>query len=187
MNRREVIFGICALVFVVHFSMTVLHNVPERYLSPRMESYSHLWCYPVFHQGWALFAPNPQDMTKHMDMRFYFDNSWSEWYRAEDICMTEHLKYRVTHYSKLCHVAQNATYHLWMELDRFDQQEIDAQTYYPKATGYGIAIHFAKKYAFHYLNNPALDSVDVKLVLEDPFEKDSPQTYSFPISAIDAD
>lgn len=187
MGRREAIFGICALAFVFHFTMTILHNMPERYLSPRMESYSHLWCYPVFHQGWALFAPEPQDMTKHMDMRYYIDDSWSDWYRAEDICMDEHLKYRVTHYSKLCHVAQNATYHLWMELDRFYQQESPPDSYYPSATGYGIAMHFARKYAFHYLNDPSLDSVEVKLVLEDPFEKDPAEIYSFPIAANDAE
>lgn len=187
MNRREAIFSVCALVFVFHFTMTILHNTPERYISSRMDSYSHLWCYPVFHQGWALFAPKPQDMTKHMDMRFYSQDSWTDWYRAEDICMTEHLKYRVTHYSKLCHVAQNATYHLWLELDRFEQQDLSAEAYYPSATGYGIAIHFARKYAFHFLNDPLLDSLEVKLVLEDPFEKDTPQYYSFPISAVDVD
>jgi hypothetical protein len=167
--------------------MTVLHNTPEKYLTPRMESYSHLWCYPVFHQGWALFAPEPQDMTKHMDMRFLIDGDWSEWHRAEDICMEEHLKYRISHYSKLCHVAQNATYHLWMELDRFENQDDIPENYYPTASGYGIAMHFANEFAFHFLNNPPVDSTEIKLVLEDPFEKHMATSYSFPIMAANGD
>lgn len=179
-KRREVIFGLSAAVFVLHFVMTLLHNTPEKYLTSRMESYSHLWCYPVFHQGWALFAPDPQDMTKHLDMRFLANGQWGDWYRAEDICMDQHLKYRLSHYSKLCHVAQNATYHLWLELDKYERQDLEAESYFPMAQGFGIGAHFAKSYAYHFLAELRPDSIKMRLVLEDPFELDEPQLFTFP-------
>lgn len=178
---KKILFIVGAGVFCLHFMMTILHNVPEKYISARAESYSHLWCYPFFHQGWALFAPEPPPKTKHMDMRFARQAIWSDWYRAEDICMEEHQAYRVSYYSKLCHVTQNTAFHLWQEQDRFEQQSLDSKNYFPTAMGYGMATHFADAYAFHFLADLAYDSLEVRLVLEDPFEREEPEIVPFPV------
>ena len=174
-------FLLCAAVFLLHFGMTVLHNIPEKYLSPRMESYSHLWCYPTFHQGWALFAPEPQAKHKRMELRYETSEGWTDWHRAESICVEEHQKYRVTHYSKLCHVTQNTVYHLWMDVDLFNAQEKPAKEYYSKSMGYGIAMEYAKNYAFHFLDDPVIESVEIRLILEDPFEEEEPEVLYFPV------
>ncbi|NNC84283.1 MAG: hypothetical protein HKN79_11965 [Flavobacteriales bacterium] len=180
----KLFFFACLGVFVLHFTMTLLHNTPEKYLTPRMESYSHLWCYPTFHQGWALFAPEPQSKHKRMEMRYYGPSGWSEWYRAEHICMDQHIRYRVTHYSKLCHVTQNTVYHLWMAVDHFDQQDRPAEQFYPQNMGYGIAMVLAENYAHHFLPEMEVHTLQIRLILEDPFELQDPEVIHFPTKTL---
>lgn len=145
-----------------------------------MESYSHLYAYPTFHQGWALFAPEPQKKHKRMEMRYADNGEWTNWYRAERVCIDEHNKYRVTHFSKLCHVTQNTVYHLWQDADKFNQQEKSAQEFYPRAMGYGIACVYAQNQAFHFMEEQEVDSLQIKLILEDPFEIQEPEVIHFP-------
>lgn len=179
-KNPHIVFYLCGMAFLIHFTMILLHNTPEKYLTPRMESYSHLYSYPMFHQGWALFAPEPQKKHKRMEMRYASDGAWGEWYRADRICIEEHRRYRVTHFSKLCHVTQNTTYHLWMDVDLFNQQKKNAVEYYGNSMGYGIACEFAANHAYHFLDRSEFDSLQIKLVLEDPFEVLSPEVLLFP-------
>lgn len=167
-------------VFLLHFSMTILHVLPDNYISSRTESYSHLWCFPIFHQGWALFAPEPQSKHKRMEMRYASEDVWTDWMRAERICMDEHIKYRVTHYSKLCQTTQNTIYFLWQDTDIFSNQEKDAIDFYPASMGYIMSCEYAKNQSYHFLDELAFDSLQIRLILEDPFEKKEPEVFDYP-------
>ncbi|NNK80061.1 MAG: hypothetical protein HKO93_01070 [Flavobacteriales bacterium] len=120
-------------------------------------------------------------------MRYARNGDWTEWMRAERVCMDEHVKYRVTHYSKLCHVTQNIVYHLWLDVDLYNNQVKPAEEYYANSMGYGISCEYARNQAYHFMEEEAFDSLQVKLILEDPFENEEPEIIQFPTYIIDED
>jgi len=180
MRFSKLVFSCCAVVFVLHFVLILLHNTPEKYMTSRMESYSHLYSYPLFHQGWALFAPDPQRKSKRMEIRYAWEGEWHDWIRPEADFEQGHQCYRMLSSSKMFHVTQSAVYFLWLEKDMFDQQELKAEEYYTNSQGYNLACHFANQYAYHFTQWRVPDSLQVRIILDDPFEVEQSEILYFP-------
>jgi hypothetical protein len=155
-------------VFVIHFSMIVMHCMPDSYLPARWRSYSHWYAYPMFHQGWGLFAPEPQKKYKRLEFAYAQNGEWSEWIHPEQRFENAHFSYRLGPYSKLYHVNQGVGFHLWRDWDNFGKQQQPAELYYPKQMGYGVAGEYAKAFAHHFLVGVEPDSIRIRIILFDP-------------------
>lgn len=168
------------LAFILHFFLTTLHCLPEGSLSPRWRSYSHLYSYPQFHQGWGLFAPQPQDRNKRLEIRYAKGGTWSDWIHPEESSFPQHKRYRVFHYSKLFHTNQGVAFHLWRSLDEFNDKGQEGEQFYPTSMGYTVAMEYAGRYLQHFRSIEAVDSLAVRLFLEQP-HSDEYEMYDFPV------
>jgi hypothetical protein len=177
---KKSVFFIGTSVFLLHFFLIALHCLPDEYLSERWNSYAHYYSYPVFHQGWGLFAPEPQRKYKRMELRYASEGAWSEWQHPEQWSEDAHFTWRLGPWSKVYHVNQGAAFHLWQEQDRFEKQSKMAGDYFPYSMGYGVAAHYAQEYAYHCLENRPIDSLQVVLIILDPKENGKEQRLEYP-------
>lgn len=178
---KKSIFFLGIGVFCLHFFLVALHCLPDDYIGERLNSYSHYYSYPVFHQGWGLFAPEPQRKYKRLEFRYASAGEWGVWVHPELSSEENHFAWRMGPSSKVYHVNQGAAFHLWQEQDRFEQQKKwDASQYFPRSMGYGVASHYADEYAFHFLNDLKRDSIQVRLIIVDPKANGKEQVLDYP-------
>jgi len=115
-----------------------------------------------------------------MEFRYAHEGKWGGWIHPEEISEEAHFTWRMGPRSKLYHVNQGAAFHLWQEQDRFEHQEKSASVYFPRSMGYGLAMHYAEEFAYHFMGEPEIDSLQVKLILLDPKASDREQVLEFP-------
>jgi len=163
-----VVFGL-----FMHFVLTVIYCLPADKVGARASSYAGLYTYPAFHQGWALFAPDPQLQGKRMEFRYVENGEWGPWLRPDSVDYNIHTRFRLTHHSKRYHMMQNSAFYIWQEVEKKAMTSKSSKDYYPGTFGYEQANHFARKWHMHHIGwEEYTDSLQVRLVLTDPFALD---------------
>ena len=74
--RGWVWFGL--VMIFVHFSMTSLYTIPAFPAPDVLKKQARSYMWPMFHQGWQLFAPDVPGFQHNMSYRASFEGAWSE-------------------------------------------------------------------------------------------------------------
>jgi hypothetical protein len=64
-------------VFVLHFTLTGIYALPEAPVPETIRVVARKYSYPVFHQGWKLFAPDVPSCDFELAYKVYADGEWS--------------------------------------------------------------------------------------------------------------
>ncbi|NNE54639.1 MAG: hypothetical protein HKN32_01370 [Flavobacteriales bacterium] len=81
-SSRRVVALLGLGVLFVHFAMTSLYTIPSLPAPEGLKKMSRSYIWPMFHQGWQLFAPNVPGYQNDLFFRAYADGKWTEWMDA---------------------------------------------------------------------------------------------------------
>jgi hypothetical protein len=167
MTRKKIVFIATTLFLGLHFLLTFLYCSPSELIGPRLSSYARYYTYPVFQQGWALFAPEPQQYGKTLEYRYRQDNEWQQWIVPAQRYYDGHVSKRHGADSEKYFLAQQTALYLWIEKDRYASSDLSELDFYPDTYGYMQANYYAAK--SRVLNiikrGGPVDSVQVRLKL----------------------
>jgi len=82
LNKRHYLTVGGLLVLFVHFSFTSLYTVPPLPAPQALKDLSRQYMYPMFHQGWQLFAPDVPHYQTGLFFRSNTEGEWSAWKEA---------------------------------------------------------------------------------------------------------
>lgn len=111
------------LFFVVHTAYTLLFTLPENLVPARSKEHSKKYMFPVFDQGWALFAPAPE-LTKKVYVKYQRQNGeWSGWETPFDNYLNDARSNRFNAKEKLVLSINSALHYLYTEHEQKLQQK----------------------------------------------------------------
>lgn len=145
------------VLFLVHFGFTLLYVLPERLVGNTLRTWSTSYMYPVFHQGWSLFAPDVANWQSELYYRYYLNGEWSDWTSTSEI-------EGVTSHPKMREMAEKLNHYLTIQLQeglyydgdtpKFDQVIVQGH--------YKSAVYFVQQHAARMGVN-AMDSLQLKM------------------------
>lgn len=71
--------GACALALLMHFLFIGLYTFPGTPAPQVVHAAAREYSFPMFHQGWRLFAPNLREFDNKLEYRSAVQGEWSDW------------------------------------------------------------------------------------------------------------
>ncbi|PCJ84828.1 MAG: hypothetical protein COA57_08510 [Flavobacteriales bacterium] len=124
--RRAIVLAIL-LVFVFHFSATLIYLSDGKFTPYRVNFWVGQYMLPLFHQSWKMFAPEPPTGS----IRFYYrcklkDAGWVKWKDANFELVYKHQSNRFSHYGKKFAMLQQISRHLEYEYYSLEEKCISS-------------------------------------------------------------
>jgi hypothetical protein len=150
-NKNIKFFIACFLTvfFIFHLVCTLLYTLPEKFVSKPLREFSFSYIYPLFNQGWALFAPAPT-INKELWVCYQHKNGkWSKWQQPFSNNLQNHQKFRITGDSKIVLAQSSILYYLekenWLKFGQTVELNGDTNSVYFSALKFAVLKHLAKE------------------------------------------
>ena len=145
-KNTKFLIALVLITFVVfHITCTLLFTLPDKFVSKPLRDFSFSYMYPIFNQGWALFAMPPH-INKELWISYQNKNGkWSKWIQPFSENLKRHQKFRITGDSKIL-LAESSILH-YLEKENFLQFKIaeelkgDTNSVYYLALKYAVCQH----------------------------------------------
>ena len=153
------LFALLLSVFVVfHILFTLLFTLPEKFVSKPLKDISFSYIYPIFNQGWALFAPAP-----HINKELWIcyqnkQGKWSKWSQPFYSNLSTHQKFRITGDSKIV-LAQSSILH-YLEKENWQKFGDNIELKGDTNSVYFSALKFA---VFQYQKSQNIESRKIRI------------------------
>ena len=143
------IAGLLAAFFMFHIVCTLLFTLPERFVSKSLKFFSFSYMYPIFNQGWALFAPAPY-INKELWLSYQNKNGkWSIWMEPFSKNLKQCQQFRVTGDSKIILAESSILHYLekenWQQFGITKELNGDTNSVYFFALKYAVSQHLKKE------------------------------------------
>lgn len=130
--------------------------------------------WPVFHQGWSLFAPEPPVREKSLQIRVKDKGQWQPWISPGTKNLQAHEGYRPSRANVLFRIEQNIAYWVWKEAETargiYEAKggEFDRDKYLQHTRGYRAAVHYAGQWLETNYAALSADSLDLRVFVRTP-------------------
>ncbi|MEW9502416.1 DUF5819 family protein [Jeotgalibacillus marinus] len=137
---KKVVGGFLCLLFVIHFSVTAVHNTHANPLQVKYNKQLSFYIDPLFTQNWRLFAPTPMTSNNYFYVKAKLDNGnesrTTDWIDLVQYMYEKNNDNRFTPYNKLIRIPRGA-YALIGEkdetvrkiLNKVNEGELDEEEY----------------------------------------------------------
>ncbi len=103
------------LFLLAHLTFTLLYTLPPNLVSCSLKQKSSSYINPLFNQGWALFAPVPQQNKKVYVSYLQMDNTWGKWQDPFEKYLRVHQSERLSANGKVVLILSSTMHYLYYE------------------------------------------------------------------------